>query len=162
MLCRSDGGRSGNTRTRWARRCPGAEGADGPPALGFGVPTTSKVMNWVSMLASSPSTGHQVVVGGVVAPAQGRVRRRHGRGHGRRDLRSSGEGSQQLHPIGPAVVDLDMCVGLVELTSGRTRRSRVRALPLRSDPAGGYKPLRDAVVLPVRSRRSTRKVLGCL
>ena len=60
----------------------GAEGADGPPALGFGVPTTSKVMNWVSMLASSPSTGHhQVVVGGVVAPAQGRVRC-HGRGHG--------------------------------------------------------------------------------
>ena len=34
----------------------GAEGADGPPALGFGVPTTPKVMNWVSMLASSTST----------------------------------------------------------------------------------------------------------
>jgi hypothetical protein len=34
----------------------GAEGADGPPASGFLVPTTSKVMNWVSMLASSPST----------------------------------------------------------------------------------------------------------
>ncbi len=74
--------------------------------------------------------GDQVVVGGVVAPAQGRVRR-HGRGHGRCDLRSSGEGSQQLHPIGPAVVDLDDGVGLVE------RCQRLAVAPVRSPGVSG-------------------------
>src|SRR5689334_15725842 len=58
--------------------------------------------------------GDEVVVGGVVAPAQGRVRC-HGRCHGRRDLCSPGEGSQRLRPVRAAVLDLDYGVGLVEL-----------------------------------------------
>src|SRR5882757_11376132 len=78
----------------------GAEGAGGPPALGL--PDSDDVEGDELGLDAGlvAVDGDQVVVGGVVAPAQGRVWR-HGRGHGRCDLCSSGEGSQRLIPIGP-------------------------------------------------------------
>jgi hypothetical protein len=71
----------------------GAEGADGPPALRL--PGSDDVEgDELGIDAGLVAVdGDQVVVGGVVAPAQGRVRC-HRRGHGRCDLRSSGEGWQ--------------------------------------------------------------------
>src|SRR3954447_13036923 len=118
----------------------GAEGAGGPPALGL--PVSDDVerdeLGFDAGLVAVAVDGDQVVVGGVVAPAQGRGRR-HGRGHGRCDLLSSGEGPQLLHPIGPAVVDLDDCVrgGGVRLgrpadqiTLGEIYRSSIGDKPL--------------------------------
>src|SRR5882757_7833678 len=92
---------------------PGAEGAGGPAALGLlgSDDVEGDELGFDTGLVGVDAD--QVVVGGVVAPAQWWVRR-HGRGHGRCDLGPSGEDSQQLHPIGPAVVDLDDCVGFVE------------------------------------------------
>src|SRR5258707_11999678 len=74
----------------------GAEGADGPPALGL--PGSGDVEGDELGIDAGlvPVDGDQVVVGGVVAPAQGRVRR-HGRGHGRCGLRSSREGCPGLY-----------------------------------------------------------------
>src|SRR5882757_318575 len=104
----------------------GGEGAGGPPALGL--PGSDDVEGDELGLDAGlvAVDGNQVVVSGVVAPAEGRVRR-HGpvwrRGHGRFDLLCPGEGSQQLHPAARArpavVVDLDDCIGLVELRQRR-------------------------------------------
>src|SRR5882757_3519467 len=99
-------------------RALGAEGAVGPSALGLlgSDDVEGDELGFDAGLVAVD--GDQVVVGGVVAPAQGRVRR-HRRGHGRLDLRCAGEASQRLHPGGPAVADLDDRVGLVELRHRR-------------------------------------------
>src|SRR3954470_14197379 len=99
----------------------GAEGGGGPPALGLlgSDDVEGDELGFNAGLVAVD--GDQVVVGGVVAPAQGRVRR-HGVGYGRLDLLCSSEFPQRfpvVYSSGSVQADLGDCVSLEE--SGHSR-----------------------------------------